>query len=222
MIFNRDNFIVIQGFAVTDLKLSGNELICYSLIYGFTQDKETAFQGGLTYIAGALNISKNSARSVLERLIGKGLIVKIEKTINSVKLCDYIANDTYIQETCTPTKQVTPHTKNLYTPVQETCTPPIQETCTNNNIINKINNNITDNIAEQNDLFGNATKSKDKKRSSEIPRFTRWQTSKKMITRKSRNYSKGMSTKTSTSYIISTPLQIGAIAATRNERHAAG
>lgn len=163
MYFARDNFIVIQGFAIKDLNLSGNELICYSIIYGFTQDGESKFSGGLSYIAEALNISKNSAKSVLERLISKGLIVKIDRVINRIKFCDYVA--------------VVPDTKNLY-PVQETCTPrtrnlytpPVQETCTNNNII-KEEYNIIHNIAEQKDLFGNTQEKKETKtlfRNSEI------------------------------------------------------
>lgn len=33
-----ENFIAIQGFMVKELGLSGNELIAYALIYGFSQD----------------------------------------------------------------------------------------------------------------------------------------------------------------------------------------
>lgn len=154
MEFTNDNFIVVHGFAVCELKLAGNELLVYSLIYGFSQDG-TTYQGGLTYIASALNISKNSAKSIIDRLIAKGHLQKFENTINGVKFCHYAAitprtrNNTPVQETCIP------RTRNLYTPVQETCIPPVQETCTNN-IICKDNNNIPYNIAEQTNLHGDA------------------------------------------------------------------
>lgn len=168
MTFTNDNYIVVQGFAINDLKLAGNELLCYSLIYGFTQDGESAYQGGLSYIASALNISKNSARSVVERLVEKGHLQKIEKTINNVKFCDYVAvvrrtrNDAHVQESMPPYKK-------LVHPVQETCTPPLQESCTNNITKNKIYN--TSNIAEQKDLHGDEQEKKSKTtlfRNSEI------------------------------------------------------
>jgi hypothetical protein len=33
------NYVTIQGWQVSELKLSGNELIAYALIYGFCQAK---------------------------------------------------------------------------------------------------------------------------------------------------------------------------------------
>lgn len=41
-----ENFIAIQGFMVKELGLSGNELIAYALIYGFSQDNESEFSSG--------------------------------------------------------------------------------------------------------------------------------------------------------------------------------
>lgn len=46
-----ENFIAIQGFMVKELGLSGNELIAYALIYGFSQDNESEFKGSLNYVA---------------------------------------------------------------------------------------------------------------------------------------------------------------------------
>ena len=36
-------YITIQGWMRTDLKLSGNELIVYAIIYGFSQNKQGEF-----------------------------------------------------------------------------------------------------------------------------------------------------------------------------------
>ena len=39
-----ENYITIQGWMVTELKLKGNELLIYALIFGFTQT--TNHKGG--------------------------------------------------------------------------------------------------------------------------------------------------------------------------------
>lgn len=84
-----NNFITIQGWMVNDLKLSGNELICYALIYGFTQDEESEFRGSLQYISDWLGISKQNVRLIIKRLVEKGLIIKRDEFINNVKFCRY-------------------------------------------------------------------------------------------------------------------------------------
>lgn len=84
-----NNFITIQGWMVNDLKLSGNELICYALIYGFTQDEESEFRGSLQYISDWLGISKQNVRLIIKRLVEKGLIIQRDEFINNVKFCRY-------------------------------------------------------------------------------------------------------------------------------------
>lgn len=87
--FTENNFITVPGFAIVRHGLSGNELLLYSLIYGFSQDGDSDFRGSLSYIAEALNVSRNTAKNVLDSLIGKGLIKKNETYINGVKFCHY-------------------------------------------------------------------------------------------------------------------------------------
>ena len=84
-----NNYIAVQGWMCTKLGLSGSELICYAIIYGFCQDNQSVFSGTASYIASWLNIDKRRAYDVLKRLTEKGLIIKIEKEVNGVKLCDY-------------------------------------------------------------------------------------------------------------------------------------
>lgn len=86
-----DKYIVIQGWMVTELKLSGNELLLYSLINGFCQDGESRFTGSLKYIEHWLNVSKNTALNTLKSLCEKGYIVKYETVRNSIKFCEYIS-----------------------------------------------------------------------------------------------------------------------------------
>ena len=37
----RSNFVIIQGWMITDLKLKGNQLMIFAAIYGFSQDGES-------------------------------------------------------------------------------------------------------------------------------------------------------------------------------------
>ncbi len=83
------NFIQVQGWMVTELGLSGNELLCYALIYGFSQDGESTFSGSSRYICEWLSVSKQTALTLLSKLCEKGYIEKIEKTINNVLFCEY-------------------------------------------------------------------------------------------------------------------------------------
>lgn len=88
---NRDNFIVIQGFMITDLKLKGNELIIYACIYGFSQAENQVFSGSLQYLADWTNSTKQGVMKSLKSLVDKGYITKTDKYINGVKFCEYSA-----------------------------------------------------------------------------------------------------------------------------------
>lgn len=99
--FNIKNYIVVPGFAIVELGLSGNELLCYSLIYGFTQDNETEFHGSLNYVASALNVTKQNAKKIIDRLIERGLIIKREMFFSGVKFCHYVTNRYGVAEKAT-------------------------------------------------------------------------------------------------------------------------
>lgn len=72
------NFIVIQDFMVKDLKLKGNNLLVYALIYGFSQDGKGIFTGSYSYIQKMTGIdTKMTIYNVLERLTKSNLIVKL-------------------------------------------------------------------------------------------------------------------------------------------------
>lgn len=88
---NRDNYIVIQGWMLADLKLKGNELIVYACIYGFSQAENQVFNGSLQYLADWTNSTKQGVIKNLKSLEEKGYIVKNEKYINGVKFCEYHA-----------------------------------------------------------------------------------------------------------------------------------
>lgn len=85
----KERYICIQEFMVRDLKLKGNELIVYALLYGFTQDGEQYFSGSLSYIANWINASKSTAQNVIKSLMEKGFLIKKDKYVNNVKFCEY-------------------------------------------------------------------------------------------------------------------------------------
>lgn len=85
------NYIVIQSFMVSQLKLKGNELLVYAIIYGFSQTDNQVFTGSLQYLADWTNATKQGVTKNLKALIEKGLIKKNERFINGVKFCEYYA-----------------------------------------------------------------------------------------------------------------------------------
>ena len=79
-----NNYIVIQGFMVNELKLKGAELMVYAIIYGFSQDGKSKFTGSWKYLATWCNVSEREIAKVLKKLVEKELIIK-EKTMNKVQ-----------------------------------------------------------------------------------------------------------------------------------------
>ena len=88
---NKENYIALQGWMISDLKLKGNELIIYACIYGFSQAENQVFNGGLQYLADWTNSTKQGVIKCLKSLIAKGFIEKKETMLNGIKFCEYRA-----------------------------------------------------------------------------------------------------------------------------------
>ena len=88
-----ENFVTIQGFMVKDLKLKGNELIIYAIVYGFSQTEGQVFNGSLQYLADWTNSTKQGVSKNLKSLVEKNYIQKKEKFINGVKFCEYYTTE---------------------------------------------------------------------------------------------------------------------------------
>lgn len=86
-----NNFIAIQGWMRTKLSLKGYELIVYALIYGFSQDENSRFSGTRRYIAEWCGCSMKTVDNTIASLLTKQLIVKHEKYVNGIRMCDYTA-----------------------------------------------------------------------------------------------------------------------------------
>jgi len=89
------NYILIQGWMVNRLNLSGNELMVYAVIYGFSQDEESKYEGSGRYIADSLGISRRAVFTILENLVKKGFLKKFDRFERNLKFCDYQANPEY-------------------------------------------------------------------------------------------------------------------------------
>lgn len=71
-------YIVIQGFMIESLKLKGNELLAYALIYGFTMDKKPK-PISLSYIAKWLSSTRTTTAKTIKSLETKKLISKSQR-----------------------------------------------------------------------------------------------------------------------------------------------
>ena len=78
-----ENYYIIKGWMINDLKLKGTQLSLYAIIYGFSQDGVSAFKGSVGYLAEFCGVTENSARMNLRELQNKGLII-IETESGSV------------------------------------------------------------------------------------------------------------------------------------------
>jgi hypothetical protein len=91
--FENSNYITIQGWMINELKLKGNELLLYAIVFGFTQQTNEWYHGSLNYIMSALGCnSKNTVVNTLQSLINKNYVLKENYVKNNVKYCRYKAN----------------------------------------------------------------------------------------------------------------------------------
>ena len=81
------NFVVIQGWMISELGLKGNELLVYAIIYGFSQSENQKYSGGLQYLADWAKSTKQGVLRNLKSLVEKNYIVKEEQILNGVKFC---------------------------------------------------------------------------------------------------------------------------------------
>ena len=145
-----DNFVLIQGWMVTELGLKGNDLMIYAIIHGFSHAEDTYFTGSLQYLADWINVERRNVTRNLKRLVDQGLLLKEEQYINGVKFCKYKA--------IRPTEC----TQNENTVLTEGCTQnenTWDKMRTNNiDISSNTSNNINNNTNKLNTIFNNKEK----------------------------------------------------------------
>ena len=97
-----ENYIVIQGWMITELNLSGKELLLYALIFGFSQGDGDGYSGGLKYLTEWTGTTKRNVMTLLTSLVSKGHLTKHEETKGGVKFCRYVANFTSSEKISLP------------------------------------------------------------------------------------------------------------------------
>ena len=92
-----------MGFMVNDLNLKGNELLVYSIIYGFSQAENQIFTGSLQYLADWTNSTKQGIMKVLKSLMGKELILKMKNILMVLNLLNTMQQTKFnggMQQSC--------------------------------------------------------------------------------------------------------------------------
>ena len=105
------NYINIQGW-MRNLGLSGNRLLTFAIIYGFSQDEDSVFSGGASYIAEWLGITKRAVFDILKDLTDMGLVEKIEKNVNNMVVYDYRETSQGVKKVHGGSEKSSPHNKN--------------------------------------------------------------------------------------------------------------
>ena len=90
-VINDTSYISIQAFMVNDLHLSGNELIVYAVIFGFSHDGASWYSGSRKYLAAWCQTSEKSVTNNLKKLLEKGLIEKRSRIEHGCTFNDYRA-----------------------------------------------------------------------------------------------------------------------------------
>lgn len=129
-----ENFIVIQGYMLNEMKLKGNELLVYAIINGFSQEEHQVFSGSLQYLADWTNSTKQGIMKNLKSLVEKGYIGKNEKIINGVKFCEYYAT------------KFRGGVNNVDGGMKQSLIGGSKQSCTNNKDIDNKDNNIDEKI----------------------------------------------------------------------------
>ena len=71
-----DKFIMVYGWMMNKLGLSGDKLLVYALIYGFARNGLSMPANSREYIASNLDMEQATVDTALEELCSQGLIKK--------------------------------------------------------------------------------------------------------------------------------------------------
>ena len=129
------NYYTVHGWMINELGLSGNDLLIYAIIYGFSQDGSTEFSGSLNYLVTFINSTKPTVINCLKKLCERGLLVKTDRIINNQNFPTYSA----VVPDLTSGKNSLPPSKESLLVDSKNSLPPSKESLPNNTSI--INNN---------------------------------------------------------------------------------
>lgn len=87
------NYIIIEDFMISDLKLKGNDLLIFAIIFGFSKAPNQKFTSTANYLANRLGVTERTVLTSLQTLTKMNLLIKenIAKS-GSFHYCNYRAN----------------------------------------------------------------------------------------------------------------------------------
>ena len=104
-----DDFILIQGWMINDLGLSGNKLLVYAIIYSFShKTKEHYFKGGAKYLIEATKAGRRTVFDSLKSLCEAGLIIKEEGEFEGISYVWYTTTALPVRKLPTPSAETAP------------------------------------------------------------------------------------------------------------------
>ena len=71
------------------LDLDVYETIILAVIFGFSQDGESTFAGSIRYLSIKAKCSRRKVTMALPKLVEMGLVIKIDKDVRGIRLCEY-------------------------------------------------------------------------------------------------------------------------------------
>ena len=160
-----ENYYQVSGWMINELKLKGNELLIYAIIYGFTQTCN-CFSGGLSYLEEFIGATKPTVLLALRKLTEKGFLIK-EKVVTDKGIC-------CVYKTVKNFNLV----KNLYQGSKESLPGVVKildqgskESLPNNNIYNNSDNNKYTNKESEQTHKNSSTETRNDKSSKKLNTF---------------------------------------------------
>ncbi len=115
------SYITIQYWMRENLGLSGNELMIYAIIYGFSHDGESKFTGSAEWLAEWIGSSRKTVYRILKKLKEEKLIIGEDKIKKNNKFVDYRVNlrcdkmsQTIGQNVPSPTDKMSHHNNSIH------------------------------------------------------------------------------------------------------------
>lgn len=144
-----NNYYLIQGWMINELKLKGTELQVYAIIYGFSQVKGTYFTGSTAYLEEWTRCTRRSIFTALKSLEEKDYIRRIDKKIQGVNNVVYYHANLDLVSYENNSQQETQAMKKFYNScetISQLNVKNIHSSCENFSTTHyNINNNIDDN-----------------------------------------------------------------------------
>lgn len=106
---NEKGFIILRPWMISKLKLAGNDLILYALIYGFSSDGKSCYMGGADYITKLTGMARRTVFNCLKNLEQKGLIEKTLIVNNGIQFSAF-----KVCKICTSAKSAQEVVQNLH------------------------------------------------------------------------------------------------------------